>query len=547
MLFRLFTHISFLCFFIIFQSTNANSFFFDRVITESPTENSKESSTEASEELSLVLPIEAIEVEEENISEKETPVNISDFLKFQDEITSFQNKLEKEITLEEAVKLQNFYPLYPPSEVRPVGNLDFSIIKRGGNAGLKVLIAGGIQGDEPGGFSAAALLASHYRFSNAQIYIIPNLNFDSIIKRSRGTTGDMNRKFATITKKDPQYDEVMRLQNYILELKPDFLINLHDGSGFYSPTYVSKSRNPNKWGQSLIIDQESIDIPYGNLAEIAEKTVELTNSRVENKNHYFAVHNTHTNEGNPEMEKSLSWFGIRNNIASFGFEVSKDFNKATRVYYHLMQLEAFFDTLNIKYIREFPLSPTTTAQALDYNTYLSLAGGRVTIPLKNLKNNQLGYIPLPADVEFCSPQSIVATVKNNNRITVHNGNSTLTHIPTQKYDLSEDKPTFKVTIDGQEHLVNLGDILSVQDFFFIEHQNSFRINAIGAVREQTIDGIRTEANVKIVKKDFNTKYSIDKAENIYRVEIYQGKTFVGMFLVDFSPNAFNYNISQVEK
>ncbi|NIO41537.1 MAG: deacylase, partial [Burkholderiales bacterium] len=52
--------------------------------------------------------------------------------------------------------------------------------------GNTILVVGGIQGDEPGGFNAASLLATRYRFSRGAVWVVPNLNFESIVKRSRG-------------------------------------------------------------------------------------------------------------------------------------------------------------------------------------------------------------------------------------------------------------------------------------------------------------------------------------------------------------------------
>ena len=65
-------------------------------------------------------------------------------------------------------------------------------------AGPTILIIGGIQGDEPGGFTAASLLVTDYEISRGEVWVVPNLNFESIIKRSRGVYGDMNRKFLKI-------------------------------------------------------------------------------------------------------------------------------------------------------------------------------------------------------------------------------------------------------------------------------------------------------------------------------------------------------------
>ncbi|MBD5607756.1 MAG: deacylase, partial [Desulfovibrio sp.] len=66
--------------------------------------------------------------------------------------------------------------------------LDFNTFKLG-SGDEAVLIVGGIQGDEPGGFSAATLLATRYEIKKGCLWVVPNLNFPSIIKRSRGLYG----------------------------------------------------------------------------------------------------------------------------------------------------------------------------------------------------------------------------------------------------------------------------------------------------------------------------------------------------------------------
>ena len=136
--------------------------------------------------------------------------------------------------------------------------LDFTLTAHGSGEGPTVLIVGGIQGDEPGGFSAAALLATHYRYDGGTVLVIPNLNFPSIIKRSRGLHGDMNRKFAALRENDPEYATVRRLQSIITRPEIDLVLNLHDGSGFYRPAWESPTHNPGRWGQSVIIDQEEL-------------------------------------------------------------------------------------------------------------------------------------------------------------------------------------------------------------------------------------------------------------------------------------------------
>jgi len=96
--------------------------------------------------------------------------------------------------------------------------LEFSLHKNEGQLpGPTVLIVGGIQGDEPGGFNAASLLATHYRIERGRLWVVPNLNFDSIVRRSRGLNGDMNRKFPEISPQDPDYPAVERIKQIIID------------------------------------------------------------------------------------------------------------------------------------------------------------------------------------------------------------------------------------------------------------------------------------------------------------------------------------------
>ena len=136
-------------------------------------------------------------------------------------------------------------------------SLDFTTIRLG-DATRAVLVVGGIQGDEPGGFSAATLLATRYEIQEGTVWVVPNLNFPSIIKRSRGLHGDMNRKFARLDENDPEFPTVRRIQELIGHPDVALVLNLHDGSGYYREKYQNYLCNPARWGQSVIIDQDSL-------------------------------------------------------------------------------------------------------------------------------------------------------------------------------------------------------------------------------------------------------------------------------------------------
>ena len=163
---------------------------------------------------------------------------------------------------------------------------DFELIKKGQQDNNTLLIIGGIQGDEPGGFMSASLLATHYTITKGSVWVVPNLNFDSIITRSRGRFGDMNRKFSNLSVKDPDFPNVERIKNLILEKDVKMVINLHDGSGFYRKKYIDNMHSPRRWGQSSIIDQSVIKVnEYNNLLEISQRVCDAINTKLIKKSH----------------------------------------------------------------------------------------------------------------------------------------------------------------------------------------------------------------------------------------------------------------------
>ena len=221
-----------------------------------------------------------------------------------------------------------------------------------------VLVVGGIQGDEPGGFSAATLLTTHYTVSKGVLLVVPNLIFPSIIKRSRGLHGDMNRKFAKLDDRDPEFGTVRRIQELISHPRVSLVLNLHDSSGYYRPTFEDKLRNPNRWGQSVIIDQEALDgVFMGSLGNEARQAAESANSKLLSPQHALHVHNTRTAEGDHEMDRSLSYYAVRQGKAAFGLEASKEFPVEVRAYYHLLMVESFLAQAGVEFTRGVALTP----------------------------------------------------------------------------------------------------------------------------------------------------------------------------------------------
>ena len=219
----------------------------------------------------------------------------------------------------------------------------------GGKPGPTVLVIGGIQGDGPGGFNAASLLATHYQLRNGALWVVPNLNFESIVQRSRGVHGDMNRKFPTVAISDPDYARVERIKAIITDPKVDYVLNLHDGSGFYRPNHIDSKHNPKRWGQSIIIDQESIShSPYSDLEALARRVTSNVNQRMFEPRHRIHVKNTRTGEGNVEMAKTLTYFAINESKPAVGIEASKSLPTHLRASYHLQIIEAYLHERGVR-------------------------------------------------------------------------------------------------------------------------------------------------------------------------------------------------------
>ena len=186
----------------------------------------------------------------------------------------------------------------------------------GKEKGPTVLIVAGIHGDERGGY----LTVERYRnikVNRGTLILIPRLNTFAIAKGTRhGINGDMNRLFhlPDNTKATADSKVVNAIKSYIK--KADYVLNLHQGSGFYYPRWISKKRNPLNWGQCNIIDAPTFDLPNGEkleLARFAGRVASLSNSKITNKQYYFHVNNTNTaaaHSRHKEQRRSLTYYAL---------------------------------------------------------------------------------------------------------------------------------------------------------------------------------------------------------------------------------------------
>lgn len=195
---------------------------------------------------------------------------------------------------------------------------------KGDVPGPTIMVQGGIQGDEISGFFTAQLLTKA-RVTKGNLIIVPRANEPSILKRRRQINVDLNRRF------DRDYnnffeDRLARAIRFLVG-QADGFIHLHEGSGFYCPKYESVLRNPNRYGQSFIIDTEVYKGKI-HLADMCLKAIAHLNRDIPNKNYHFNLFNTDTfakATHYPEMRKSLTFYTlVERGIPAMAVEVSKD-------------------------------------------------------------------------------------------------------------------------------------------------------------------------------------------------------------------------------
>ncbi len=410
--------------------------------------------------------------------------------------------------------------------------LEFSLHKQDNGSGNTVLVIGGIQGDEPGGFNAASLLVTHYRFSSGNVWVVPNLNFQSIVKRSRGIHGDMNRKFSTVARTDPDFAEVHRVKSIIRDPQVDYVLNLHDGSGFYRKRYLDKKHSPHRWGQSIIIDQEKISAPKNaDLSSMAGRVAGIVNQNLFQPEHRIHVKNTRTADGNVEMSKTLTWYAVGVGKPAVGLEASKELPTHLRAYYHLLGIEAYLSELGIEFDRDFDLVPTVVKRVIDNNVVVSFYQNRMLLDMRNARKN-LRFVPLKKDasLDFEASSPLIAILNGGKGYRVNYGNRRVTYLQPQFFEYASSAPLLNMNIDGQHERIPLGSVVEVENQFRVHRQNGFRVNVIGWRKK----GVRNEAGQDIRRRRITSRFSVDKGATTFRVEVYKGNKFVGMVLVRFN-------------
>ena len=413
-------------------------------------------------------------------------------------------------------------------------NLSFELFKKESNEkGNTLLIIGGIHGDEPGGYFAPAFLEKYYEIKSGNVWVIPDLNADSIMANNRGIYDDMNRKFNSIDKNDPDFDTVTKIKEIILDKKVDLILNLHDGYGFYRNKYENAIFNPNAWGQATIIDQEKINglDKFGNLDEIANQVNDsLNNDNLFKDYHSFGVKNTETKFKDEQMQLSLTFFAVTHNKPAFAIETSKNITDLThKVIYQLKSIEEFMNIMHIKFERKFDINNYDDVQKKLFDFGKVRVNDNMVFDLSDIKN-YTKFVPLKeSDNVFKFEHSLGAYKYIDGRYEVYIGNMKVTEFYPQIFEIAKAEKNIKIEVDGKTIETPFASQIDIKKEFKIV-KSDYRVNIIGFSKA----GLDSEDDVLIEEKDIQDNYSVDNGKTKYRAEFYKDGKFYGMIILNFS-------------
>ncbi|CRF40752.1 M99 family carboxypeptidase catalytic domain-containing protein [Helicobacter ailurogastricus] len=406
--------------------------------------------------------------------------------------------------------------------------------KEGSSTAPTLLLMGGIQGDEPGGFNTTDIFLMHYKILSGSVWVVPVLNRYSMLRNHRGVYGDLNRKFAYLSPKDPEYPLIQSIKKIITAPQVSVVLHLHDGSGFYRPRYESPLLNPRRWGNSSIIDQNELPaVPFGHLRQVSEGIIANVNKSLLKPIHRYHIRNTHTAKGNIEMEKALTYFAIKHKKPAFANEASKELPLPTRVYYHLLALEGLLKELGIQYSKDFTLSPENLYKLINDPSLSVVLNNNTLLPIYGLRKT-LNFFPLPKNtpldkIPLVSKSYILGLLPRQKQVWLKYGNKLMTRLRPLYLPFDHSLKNVKLEIDGKQEETTPARVVEVHQSFKVLAQKGYRVNVIG----YTHKGASDEAGFEITYKDLDKRFSIDTEGRIYRIEFYKNQAFSGMVLARF--------------
>lgn len=153
-------------------------------------------------------------------------------------------------------------------------------IRQAAAHGPTVLVVGGMHGNEPAGAEAADQIR-HWNVTRGRLVVIPRANPPALAANTRnvpgkpGALGNLNRNFPTTNPaRGTQGPTAEHLWEFVTILKPDWVLDLHEGFDFHAT-------NDKSVGSSIIHFDEPDTTPF------AVKMVEAVNAEITDDDKQF--------------------------------------------------------------------------------------------------------------------------------------------------------------------------------------------------------------------------------------------------------------------
>lgn len=459
----------------------------------------------------------------------------------------------------------------------------------GKEPGNTLLLIGGIQGDEPGGFLSADLYAD-FTLAKGNLIVVPRANFQSIVLNRRKINEDMNRKFDENPTQNYETKIVSILKQLISE--SDCMLNLHDGSGFFSETWENSQRNPMKYGQSLIADCEKHIHPKTGkilkLGVMARSVIHEMNQDITNPDHHFHFNNHRTNHKtskHKEQRKSATYYAIFNcGIPAFGVETSKSLPLELKVRHHNLAINGFMKRLKVipetpgvylkrPVLRYLVLSINNSKPALIMNQQTLFLEPGDTLMVSHIEANyERG---LSVDIaEYGSINDLRKKIRitKPTRITVRKDyypcGTVYLALGRNRKELvnlapspNETKPSpgylfYQVKINGEERIfhnyehvkVVKGDTIKIMNVITGNSTPAeMTVNFKGYVNNQAGNTGEDRGYLIDTAKDILSRYSIEKNREVYQVVVTAHKKIIGKLYFNLDLPILKYVLLQTGK
>jgi hypothetical protein len=482
--------------------------------------------------------------------------------------------------------IQSFLLVYPRDSQGKRENLvyfsntayELNIYKiYGKKPGKTLMLIGGIQGNEPGGFLSADLYAD-MSLSKGNLIVAPRANFYSILLNQRGPNGDMNRKFANESEEKNMDDKIVSILKELIA-ESDYLLNLHDGSGYYNPEYISRWRNPKAFGQSIIADCEEYKIPGYNkvlkLGDMARKVIKEINMEITNDLHKFHFNNTRTNEPGSvhrEQLKSATYYALtKHHIPAFGIETSKFLPSVDlKVRYHNLVINAFMKLFDI-----VPEQPSLFLDPAELKYLVVSKNGQTPIVINNKQilnvtaGDTINIAHVEANYERGLSVDILGygslndfrkdfSIYKDTSVIIRKDHKVFAQIPikvTKKKTVNHKLPKQKVScfvieINNKQQLINnnenlevvRGDLIKIIKILpeSLEMEPDVEVNFKGFVGDWKNNTGEDRGYIVDTSKDLLKRYSLYGQRKIYKIIASQGEKTLGEMTVNISEPSLDY-------